>query len=98
MYIRMYSAHILYVCTVTYIHPLTAYPCTNLSRSLEKCSVVTFPSSEDLSAFFLGRGGLGPLGGFPLLATDLRDSKPCRCSRVSLTASSGAVKDRQTHK
>ena len=45
--------------------------CMYLSRSLEKCSVVTFCPSVDLSVFFFGMGGLAPLEGFLLPATDL---------------------------
>ena len=59
--------------------------CTHLSRSLENCSVVTFPSSVDLSICFLGRLCLSPQRGFPLLSTDLCDAELCSRSRVALT-------------
>ena len=59
--------------------------CTHLSRSLENCSVVTFPSSVDLSVCFLGRLCLSPQWGFPLLSTDLCDAELCSRSRVALT-------------
>ena len=59
---------------------------------------MTFSPSEDLSVFFLGRGGRVPFGGFPLLPTELRDTEFCRHSKVALTAQSKAVKDRDTHR